>query len=148
MLEQSFRKAAQCGMNMWLGQGDIRHIPFRDGHFHLVSCLRFFNWIDEECVVEAMTELARVSCDKLLVGVRYLAPPSFTSPREASRTVLRAAGVPALLAKRWGGLVYHDKSFVEGLFQGLALEIVDARLIERRWDGTDYVFYLLHKQAR
>ena len=148
MLEQSRRKAAEVGANMWLGQGDIRDIPFPDDHFQLVSCLRFLNWIDEDCVEEAMAEVARVASDKLLIGVRYYAPYGEISPFSFGRRAMRLVNVPDKLAKRWGGLVYHHKDFLDRLFARLSLAVVETRHVERRWDGTDYVFYLLRKESR
>jgi uncharacterized protein YcaQ len=45
---------------------------------------------------------------------------------------------------RWG-MVLHDKHELEDMFKELALTVLERRMIERRWDGTDYVFYLLEK---
>ena len=47
-------------------------------------------------------------------------------------------------AKRWG-LVFHEKAFVDSLFKSLNVTVIESRHVERRSDGTDYVFYMLQK---
>jgi hypothetical protein len=99
-----------------------------------------------EGVRKVVTELSRVSCDKLIVGVRYLTPTSEMGV--AGRDLLwrgaQLLGLPSRRVTRWG-MVLHDKREIEKMFEMLALTAVECRLIERRWDGTDYVFYLLQK---
>jgi SAM-dependent methyltransferase len=146
MLRQARAQAEREGMPMWLGEGDIRNIPFADGHFDLVSCLRFLNWVDIDGVGVAVRELARVSRDKLLVGIRYLGERGKVEFDGAGmvRTAMRMTGVPHMRASRWG-LVFHQERMVRELFRELNLTVVEHRLVERRWDGTDYVFFLLQK---
>ena len=146
MLAIARTRADATGTQIELGIGDIRNIQFEDGYFDLVTCLRFLNLIDAEAVEQAVNELARVTSDKLLLGIRYLPPLNeLKSDRlPIVRLGMRAVGLPHLHA-HINGLFYHRKSFVDGLFERVGLKIVEARYIERRIDGTDYVFFLLRK---
>jgi SAM-dependent methyltransferase len=149
MLAIAQKQADDTGMNIELGVGDIRAIPFDDGCFELVTCLRFLNWIEEKGLEEVVTELARVSSDKLLLGIRYL-PPADELVRRRSpimRLGMRAMGAPQLFGDRHG-LKFHRKQSLELLFERLDLEIIKTRHIERRLDGTDYAFFLLRKGRR
>ena len=94
-----------------------------------------------------MGELSRVSSDKLLVGVRYLTSISKLklSPANLIPTAIRLAGVPARPIRRWG-MHIHRRRTIETLFQQLHLTILEKRLIERRSDSTDYVFYFLQRR--
>jgi ubiquinone/menaquinone biosynthesis C-methylase UbiE len=146
MLAIAQEQADDADMDIELRLGDIREIPFSDGHFDLVTCLRFLNWIDEEGVEEVVTELARVSSDKVLLGIRYLPPPDevIRRPSPVVRLAMRAMGAPQSFGDRHG-LKFHQKQFLESLFERLDLDIIRMRLIERRLDGTDYAFFMLRK---
>lgn len=146
MLAEARAYAERIGATIKLAKGDIRKIDFPDNSFDLVSCLRFLNWIDDAGVEQAARELVRVSRDKLLIGIRYLAPYDELGldGRSLARRALRVLRFPQYRAKRWG-LVFHEKAFVDGLFKSLKLQVIDSRHVERRSDGTDYVFYMLQK---
>jgi SAM-dependent methyltransferase len=146
MLAQARAYADQIGAKIELAQGDIRNIGFPDGHFDLVTCLRFLNWIGADGVEQAVRELVRVSGGKLLLGIRYLAPMSELGfgRRDLVRRATRITGLTRLRSKRWG-LVFHDKAFVEYLFRSLGLSILQAELVEQRLDGTDYSLFLLQR---
>ena len=146
MLKEARKQAEEIGASVELVQGDIRHIPFPDAHFDLVSCLRFLNWIDGAGVREVLPELARVSRSHLLIGVRYETPTSdldYTPPGVLSR-VSKTLGLATIRTRRWG-LHVHQQSTLIDEFERLRLSIVATRRVERRWDGTDYVFFLLRK---
>lgn len=147
MLAIAKARADAIGMEIELDVADIRNIPFKDGTFDLVTCLRFLNWVDADGMEQAVKELARVSSDKLLLGIRYLPPIDEVkqSPWPMVRRGMRAIGAPRRRMRRTG-LCFQHKSFIYGLFERLGLEIVKARHIERRIDGTDYVFFLLSKR--
>lgn len=148
MLSIARRRAGCCELPVDLRVADIRNIPFADNHFQLVTCVRFLNLIDSAGVELAVREMRRVTGDKLLLGVRYL--PSRTelkiSPNAAVRMAMRAIHLPLFHARR-SGLFYHRENFVRQMFERHRLEILHARHVERRFDGTDYVFFLLKKQA-
>ncbi|WP_340268429.1 class I SAM-dependent methyltransferase [Sphingobium mellinum] len=147
MIALAQASADAIGTPAQLGIGDIRQIPFEDASFDLVTCLRFLNWIDTAYLQQVVGELARVSRGKLLLGVRYL--PRFgelaQNRQAAVRLAMRTAGIARFLASR-SGLINHRKSAIEQLFDSLHLKIADARVVERRCDGTDYVFFLLQKR--
>lgn len=146
MLAEAKAYADRIGASIQLRQGDIRNIDFPDNHFDLVTCLRFLNWIDDKGVETALRELVRVSRDKLLIGIRYLAPYEELGfdGRSLGRRAMRYLGFPQHRAKRWG-LVFHEKAFVDNLFKSLGLKVLESQHVERRSDGTDYVFYMLQK---
>ncbi len=146
MLNEARKQADAIGARMELVQGDIRHIPFPEEQFDLVSCLRFLNWIDEKGVREVLSELARVSRSHLLVGVRYetsLSELGFT-PRDVVSRVSSHLGLATIRTRSWG-LHVHKRSILIDQFERLNLSIQASRRVERRWDGTDYVFFLLRK---
>ena len=109
MLALAKARAAVTGTRIELGIGDIRDIPFKDGSFDLVSCLRFLNWVDAEGVQQAVRELARVSGDKLLLGIRYFPPLSELKryPFSMVRLGMRALGVAHVHAYRTGLRFQH-----------------------------------------
>lgn len=146
MLSEANQRAKQSGVRVHLQQADVRHIPFPDGNFNLVICLRFMNWVNEEGVAAVVKELSRVSDAKLLIGIRYLTPTKELN-RSGADLLRRAAKffrLPSMRARRWG-IILHKKEFIEALFKDNGLTIVERRMIERRWDATDYVFYWLAK---
>ena len=146
MLAEARQCARRSGARVELKQGDIRSIPFPESSFDVVTCLRFLNWIDMQSVGNVLEEVSRVSSDKLLIGVRCLTPTSDMS-LSARALIWRGAqfvGLPSRRVRRWG-MVLHDKREIENVFEKLQLTVLERRLIERRWDSTDYVFYFLEK---
>jgi len=146
MLEEARQCASRTGASAELTRGDIRQLSFPDNSFDVVTCLRFLNWIEMEGVKTVLSELCRVSSDKLIVGVRYLTPTSEmgVAARDFLWRGAQLLGLPSRRVTRWG-MVLHDKHELEDMFKELALTVLERRMIERRWDGTDYVFYLLEK---
>jgi len=147
MIQEAYKSAERVGAQVDLRVGDIRELPFSNGAFDLAACLRFLNWIDMEGVSRVLAELTRVSSDKLLIGVRYLTPTSemTLSAHDVTLRLARLFGLPSLRVRRWG-MVLHHRAILERLFEQLHLSVLDQRLVERRSDSTDYVFYLLGKQ--
>lgn len=149
MLSESRDCADRCGASVQLQQGDIRHLPFPDDSFDLVINLRLLNWVDEEGMQEIVRELSRVARDKLMLSIRYHTPAAELKPN-GTNLMVRAArlfGLPSLRVRRWG-MVLHDRQSIAKLFESVGLRIVETRLIERRWDGTDYVIYWLQKEVQ
>lgn len=149
MLAQARECAERTGAKVSLQQGDIRHMNFPDGHFDAAVCLRFLNWVDSQGVADVLKELARVSRDRLLIGVRYLTPESELRMHGID-LVLRGSRLlrlPHIHARRHG-MIVHRKSDLESLFEKLRLSVLEECMIERRWDGTDYVFYVLGKRQQ
>ena len=148
MLAEARAQAAECRKHVELCKGDLRQIPFQNDSFDLVICLRFLNWVNKQGVREVVKELSRVSRSKLLIGVRYLTPANELTLSGAD--LLRRAALlfrlPSLRTRRWG-IILHKERNLETLFAELELKVVEVRLVERRWDCTDYVFYSLEKTA-
>ena len=150
MLAQAKAAARRCG-RIRLQQADIRSVPFADGSFDLVLCLRFLNMIDSVELELPLREMARVSRDKLLIGIRYVTPYSDleATPADAARLLARPIRLARWLSHRAFGnrydVVAHHKRFLCELLDRLGLKIVQTRYVERRWDNTDYVLWLLRK---
>ena len=148
MLERARLAAEKVGGTVQLKEGDIRSLPYADGSFDLVVCVRFLNLIKRDGVEIVLRELTRVSRDKMLIGIRYIAP--LRDLRPSSDDLVRLTSRPLWLAKwilRGSDMVIHKKKFVTGLIDRLGLTVVQTRYVERRWDGTDYVMLLLQKRA-
>ena len=147
MLQQAEANAFNSEANVRLELGDILSIARDDGSFDLVICIRFLNlipWSGVEAVVE---ELARVSGDKIMIGVRYC-PSAVGLSANGSRPlrwIMRKVGMPQYLARR-RRLVFHAEASLDKLFGDLGLHVLHRKYVERRWDGTDYAIFLLQKQ--
>jgi SAM-dependent methyltransferase len=153
MLTQARATAEAMGGGIRVQHGDIRSVPYPDRSFDLVVCLRFLNMIETDELAAILQELTRLSRDKLLVGIRYVMPFGDLGPKPSD--VARLACRPILLARSLGRRVFgrrsdvivHDKKFLMQLLGRHGLEVVRSRYVERRWDNTDYVLWLLQKQA-
>lgn len=151
MLSQAEATAKSIGGDVRLEQSDIRSVPCADGAFDLVVCLRFLNMIDSDELKLVIQELARLSCDKLLLGIRYVTPLSDVRP--SSWDIMRLVFRPILTARRLGrrllgprsDIVLHRKAGLVELLSDLHLKVGEIRYVERRWDNTDYVLLLLQK---
>ena len=146
MLEEAANHAGEIGAAVTLAEGDIRNLPFPDNHFDLVICVRFLNLAGETIMAEALSELARVSRQSVLIGIRHLAPYSELglSPFDLLRRTMRLLGLPRYRSSRWG-LTNYRKSHVEAAIKEAGLQLNSSHHVERRWDGTDYVFLHLNK---
>jgi SAM-dependent methyltransferase len=129
-----------------LEQGNILSIPYQDGYFGLVVCIRFLNLVNGEVAGLALHELARVSSDRLLIGIRYVAPLGELRSRDVMRLISRPLWLFRRLL-RGSDVLVQKKAFVMQLLDGLSLGIEQIRFVERRWDGSDYVVLLLKKQT-
>ena len=148
MIAQAQAKADEAGTEVKLQQGDIRSLPFADGYFDLVVCMRFLNLVDRKGVEVALAELARVSNGKLLVGIRYIAPIGDLRPNWGDLVRLASRGIWTVRRLiRGDAVVVQKKQFVSDLLQRAGLGIVHQRYVERRWDGSDYVLLMLEKQS-
>jgi hypothetical protein len=80
-----------------------------------------------------MGEIARVSRDKILIGIRYLTPLTElgASGHDLGLRVMRFVGLPQYRASHLG-LTNHAKASVEIQFSGLRLQVRVSRYVERR----------------
>ncbi|HET7577629.1 MAG TPA: class I SAM-dependent methyltransferase [Sphingomicrobium sp.] len=152
MLAKARERADSIGCHVRLEQCDIRSVPHPDDSFDLVVCLRFLNMVDANGLKLVLAELARLSRDKLLIGIRYVSP--LTDVRPLPWDILRLAFRPIQfvrsLGRAWLGprsdVVVHDKRLIVQLLQEVGMQLLDTRYVDRRWDNTDYVLWLLEKQ--
>ncbi len=131
-------RAREKGTGLPLRLSDIRHIAASDGEYDCALCIRFLNWVDDDGLRAAVRELARVSRQHVIAGVRSYAPLSRLTLRRRIRQQWA----------RWqpraaGALVVHDHAVVLDAFRQAHLAVESTSLIERSPDGTDYeVFHL------
>lgn len=153
MLDQARAAAHLTPGDIRFEMGDIRAIPYADGSFDLVTCVRFLNLVDSDGLEVVLAELARVSGDMLMIGIRYVTPLSDFVARPSN--LLRLPARPVRLARRIGRGVLgarsdvraHDRRAILRLLDRLGLDIFQERCVERRWDNTDYVMWLLQKRT-
>lgn len=151
MLAQARATAKSLGLPVRLIRADVRSVPFPDDSFELVLCLRFLNLVDEIGLDLVLTELARLSEDKLLVGVRYI--NSLSGFRWTPWDFTRLLARPVWIARWAFHLLFgyrkiakaHRQALVFHVIRKLGLLVADIRHVERRWDSTDYVLLLLQK---
>jgi len=151
MLTQAKAAARSIGLAVQFVQADVRSIPFEDDSFDLVVCIRFLNLVDERGLEIVLSELARLSHHRLLIGIRYISSLSDfrVTPRDFARLLAR----PVWIARWVFHLVFgyrknakaHQQAFVLRAIRRLGLKISELRHVERRWDSTDYVLLLLEK---
>ena len=149
MLAQARLYADAVGVFVDLIERDIRQLPFADNRFDAALCVRFVNLVGAPGIGEVLKELARVSRSHVLIGVRYLTPfrdLGFGLPALVRRCA-RLLGLTRYRSGRLGRNQYR-KSEVDAAIREAGLEPFRSRHLERRWDGTDYVFLLLHKARR
>lgn len=153
MIAKARANAKKLGTKVRVEKGDIRSIPYPDGFFDLVVCLRFLNMIDERGLEVVLRELTRTSRDKLLIGIRYVTPLSDMRARPSDWARLLARPIRMLrriahifIGRRWDGMA-HEKTFLMQLLADLRLQVLQTRYVERRWDNTDYVLLLLAKET-
>lgn len=134
MLKQAGLKLSTFGDKVNLLPGDIKHLPFEDGSFDLVSCVRLFGHFPSADRIVTLRELSRVSSRWVLI--QYFFETSLTRlKRRIKRHLLRT----------YPGVNYPVVA------KQLDQEIKDAGLTERSraWCRRYYseeVFLLLEKQ--
>ena len=151
MLTQAKTASKSVGVPVRFEQADVRSLPFEEDSFDLVACIRFLNLVDERGLELVLSELARVSHHRLLVGVRYV--NSLSDFRGTPRDFARLLARPVWIARWAFHLLFgyrknakaHRQAFVFQSLRKLGLRTAEIRHVERRWDSTDYVLLLLEK---
>jgi SAM-dependent methyltransferase len=152
MLAKARERADSIGRHVRLEQCDIRSVPHPDNSFDLVVCLRFLNMVDTTELKLVLAELARLSRDTLLIGIRYVSPLTDVRPLpwDIARLAFRPIQFVRSLGRAWLGprsdVVVHGKQVIVQLLQEVGMQLLDTRYVDRRWDNTDYVLWLLEKQ--
>ena len=120
-----------------LGLSDIRRIDASDRQYDCALCVRFLNWVGGPALKAAVRELARVSRQHVILGVRCYAPVSGLGLRDRLRQQWA----------RWqpraeGRIIVHDQHVVQEAFREAGLRVRSADLVEAS-DGTEYRIYHL-----
>jgi len=150
MLDESKKKLVKENFKMTLNQGSIFDIDFPEGHFDVVLCIRFLNWVDYDHLSVAVKEITRVAHHNLIIGVRHLTPfneIAVYTPLGMLRFIRQCR---MRLRKRFENqkLVFHKKREIDGLFKKYNLRVSEAAKVEKRADGSDYFIYLLCKEQQ
>ena len=143
MLSQCEKKAKEHEYDMSLVRGGIFDLGLSDGCFEVVVCIRFLNWIGFDDMVRVVAELKRVTRGHLVLGLRHMVPPAELGFFRLTRQIYMR--LRRRLAER--GLVYHGKDEILTAFKNNDLEIEEQHCLEKRRDGTDYVFYVLKAEG-
>jgi SAM-dependent methyltransferase len=146
MLAEASQYAEDVGVSVGLMEGDIRHLPYSNNSFDVVLCVRFLNLAGGPDIRAVLKELARVSRGHVLIGVRYLTHFSDLGVGllDLISRCARLSGLSRYRAVRLGRTQYR-KGQVDAAIEEAGLQPLQSRLVERRWDGTDYAFLLLGK---
>lgn len=147
MLQQARKTADEIGIDeIRLLHGNIFELPFGEGEFDTVLCIRFLNWLDRSDMQAAIRELNRVSRKSIILGIRHYVP----WPR-----LIRRRGIPMLAVRQIkvrikrlfsrDHLVVHAQKAIQRVIDQNKLHVEDRIIIEKRNDGTEYVFYRLGK---
>ncbi len=146
MLEQAREYAKKIGIHVALTECDIRDLPYPDNSFDVALCVRLLNLIEAPDLGVVLKELARVSRDKVLIGVRYLAPVRElgVEPFDLIRRCMRVSGLTRYHLRRLRRTEYCKRE-VDAAIREAGLQTYGRKMVGRRWDGTDYAFLLLSK---
>lgn len=148
MLTVAAEKSRSLGYAIPLEVGNIMSLDAQDGSCDVALSICFFNWVDIPKATIAISELARVARDYVIVSIRNYVPIN-----ELRLTTLSglfhffsrpAAVIRRMLSKN--ALVVHHKQDVLDMFKQNNLDIVEALRVEPRKYGTDYFVYLLEKR--
>lgn len=147
MLEKARTAAESAGIDAELSQGDIRSLPFEDGRFDVVVCIRFLNWIGREDVAKALRELVRVTRGQIIFGVKLYASPGSLGlrPPQGTLRLLRQAKHRFYMYRKGNGFVYHEAPRFRRLIETLGVNVVERRLILSTRHGYDYFIYRVEK---
>jgi ubiquinone/menaquinone biosynthesis C-methylase UbiE len=153
MLAESKKKAAAMGLAAEFEVTDARATGFADRSFDTALCIRLLNWVETPVFRQIVTELNRVSRDKLVIGVRVMVDYSLASAlsrgefvRYYRQTWLRIRR--RLFGHMRGGvprIFQHKQAAIEDTFAALGLTTLSRTCIESARNGTDYFIYFLQK---
>ncbi len=137
MLDQAAEKIREISeAQVELRIGDISDLTLPTDSFDVIVCVRLFNLIDSGAVSTALEELARVTRQHVIVGVRAHGTRGWMR-RVARRTRAWALGRPLKL-------FIHDESWWRDVVGSVGATVVERRLIsEGAHNSGDYHLYLL-----
>ena len=143
MLQVANEKASEQACDLRTCVSDVKSIPFLNGAFDGVICIRLFNLIPLEECQRALEELARVSRCHVIIGIRHYVPLLDIASRYGPKALVT---LPTQLLRRLIGIkgqAVHRKHDVAAMFQRNGLVVSAAKTVELRRDGTEYCIYLL-----
>ncbi len=148
------REKVDPGAAVRLEEGRIYSLPFPDGSFDVVVCIRFMDWVAGDDFRRALAELARVTRNAIIVYI-----PTFTPAAELN--LLTLSGFERWL-KQWklrfymartrSESVIHRRSEVLALIERLGLTVerrlcIDGPSDPEWWMGEERDIYLLRKRG-
>ena len=151
MLEKAQKKADTKLQEIRLEKGNIFSLNFPDNKFDVVVCVRFMDWVGGKDFDRALSELARVSFDTIIVYI-----PTYTQISEIKPfsytgicRLLRQFKLKFYMNRTKSESVIHEKSDVYRLIDRLGLQVMDKVCIDqpgRYWKrGHERDIYLLQK---
>jgi len=148
MLAEADRKAKALDFQLAVVHGTIFDLAFDGDSFDAVVCVRFLNWLDEPDFAAAVGELARVTCEHLILGVRHVVPlMEMALHTPAGWVRFGRQCITRLRGKRLSSITLHRRELVQSVFERFHLEVAEACRVEARYDGTDYFIYLLRRRS-
>jgi ubiquinone/menaquinone biosynthesis C-methylase UbiE len=140
MLAEAGKKAAALGYPVKLELGNILDLEDKAGGFDVALCIRLSNWLDADCLAQALVELSRTARRFVVFGVRVYP--------EAERTLPRALVQWLRERKRrlkGNQITIHREKSVQNAFAAAGLAVRAEREIERGAEGSRYAVYWLEK---
>lgn len=128
-------------------QGEIERLPLADGAVEHALCVRLANWLPGPVLSQALSELLRVSRERVLLHVRVSEP---MSPWQRIRRWLPRRGLRSQSKGREPGHVVHPATWLEELFteHGLSIaaqEDVSVEIDAERGEQHPLRIYLLDR---
>jgi ubiquinone/menaquinone biosynthesis C-methylase UbiE len=153
MLAKARAKAEAGGWEVQLQEGSIYSLPFPDRAFDLVVCIRFMDWVAGDSFRKALSELARVSRDAIIVEIPTFTPFLDIRPFTLSGLgrLLRQWKLRFYMLRTRSESVVHRREDVFALFEHLGLRVEQRLCVdeptERTWRmGNERDVYLLRTQ--
>lgn len=145
MLSLARKKADLCEYSLPILVSDVQKIPCLRGSFNCVICIRLVNLVSLEVCRQAIKELARVSNDHVIVGIRYFTPPSelLLSRRYLDVKRFLFQIVRRIVGRK--GQFIHERKDVDQMFVGAGLDVRGKKNLEVRSDGSEYTIFHLVK---
>ena len=150
MLEKAKNKPKILNANF--ETGNIFSLDHADDSFSLVVCIRFMDWVSENDLEKAFTELARVTKGAIIVNIPTYTQLADIRPYSLSAflRLIRQYKLRFYLARTRSDSVIHKKSSIKRIVEQLGLYVDDKVCIDhnygRDWlKGVDRDIYLFKK---
>lgn len=141
MLAEARKKATEIDYAMTFLPGNILELGEQRSGFDVVVCVRLANWLDSDCLTQAIGQICEVARPFIILGVRTY--PAAVTPlhwrwwvqwlREGSRR---------LKGKK---ITIHREKHLKKWLSQHSLQVRGQELIENSDWGSQYFIYLLEK---